>query len=87
MRLLRVGPPGRERSCVLRAHGRAVGVSRHVDDFAPSFFARGGLDRLRDPMIGVPDRTDHAAAPGTPVPEESIIEGLGRQRQVARRPR
>ncbi len=55
MRLLRVGPRGSERPCVLRADGSAVDVSGHVPDFGPDFFAGGGLDRLRDLLGGDPD--------------------------------
>lgn len=47
MRLLRVGQPGSERPCVLRADGTAVDVSAHVPDFGPAFFADGGVLRLQ----------------------------------------
>ncbi len=55
MRLLRVGPLGSERPCVLRADGSAVDVSAHVPDFGTDFFAQGGLDRLRQVLAGEPD--------------------------------
>lgn len=55
MRLLRVGPQGAERPCVMRSDGSVVDVSAHVPDFGPDFFARGGLERLRELLGGDPD--------------------------------
>ena len=40
MRLLRVGPVGAERPCVLREDGTVVDVSGLVDDFDGAFFDR-----------------------------------------------
>lgn len=47
MRLLRVGPPGAERPCVLRPDGTVLDVSEVVDDYTPAFFADDGPRRLR----------------------------------------
>lgn len=47
MRLLRVGPQGQERPCVLREDGTVVDVSSEVDDYTADFFAGDGLSRLR----------------------------------------
>ncbi len=47
MRLLRVGPPGQERPCVLREDGTVVDVSSEVGDYTADFFAHDGLARLR----------------------------------------
>lgn len=47
MKLVRFGPRGAERPGVLDDEGRVVDVSRSFDDFGPSFFASGGLSRLR----------------------------------------
>jgi 2-keto-4-pentenoate hydratase/2-oxohepta-3-ene-1,7-dioic acid hydratase in catechol pathway len=55
MRLLRVGPAGRERPCVLGENGRAVDVSAHVRDYTADFFAGNGLERLRTLVQSQPD--------------------------------
>ena len=47
MRLLRVGPPGQERPCVLHEDGTVVDVSSEVGDYTADFFAHDGLARLR----------------------------------------
>jgi 2-keto-4-pentenoate hydratase/2-oxohepta-3-ene-1,7-dioic acid hydratase in catechol pathway len=47
VRLLRIGPAGRERPCFLRDDDTVVDVSSVVDDYAGAFFAGGGLERLR----------------------------------------
>lgn len=52
MRLLRIGPAGAERPCILREDGQVLDVSGLVDDFGPDFFADGGVDRLRTAMTG-----------------------------------
>lgn len=52
MRLLRIGPAGAERPCILREDGQALDVSGLVDDFGPTFFADGGVDRLRTAIVG-----------------------------------
>jgi 2-keto-4-pentenoate hydratase/2-oxohepta-3-ene-1,7-dioic acid hydratase in catechol pathway len=46
VRLLRVGPAGRERPCVLREDGRVVNASAHVVDYGAAFFAGDGRERL-----------------------------------------
>lgn len=47
MKLLRFGERGAERPAVRLAEGRVVDVSPLTPDFTPSFFAEGGLERLR----------------------------------------
>ena len=56
MRLLRVGPVGGERPCVLAGDGSALDVSDIVPDFGPAFFADGGLGRLQDALADDGDR-------------------------------
>ena len=48
MKLLRVGPRGRERPCLVAADGRIKDVSAHVRDYDHDFFAAGGLDAVRE---------------------------------------
>jgi 2-keto-4-pentenoate hydratase/2-oxohepta-3-ene-1,7-dioic acid hydratase in catechol pathway len=47
MKLLRLGERGRERPAVLISDDEAIDVSSIVGDFDPSFFAGGGIDRIR----------------------------------------
>lgn len=52
MRLLRVGNPGEERPCVLADDGTVRDVSGRTPDYAPEFFAAGGIRRLADLIDG-----------------------------------
>jgi 2-keto-4-pentenoate hydratase/2-oxohepta-3-ene-1,7-dioic acid hydratase in catechol pathway len=52
VRLLRVGNPGEERPCVLADDGTVRDVSGQTPDYAPEFFAAGGLRRLADLLDG-----------------------------------
>lgn len=47
MRLLRVGPVGRERPALLDGDGRLRGLSAHCDDIDASVLSPAGLSRLR----------------------------------------
>ncbi len=47
MRLLRVGPAGSERPCILDTEGTIRDASSVTDDYDGSFLASGGIDRLR----------------------------------------
>jgi 2-keto-4-pentenoate hydratase/2-oxohepta-3-ene-1,7-dioic acid hydratase in catechol pathway len=47
MRLIRLGPKGRERAHVLTPDNRAVDVADITGDVDASFFARGGLEKVR----------------------------------------
>jgi 2-keto-4-pentenoate hydratase/2-oxohepta-3-ene-1,7-dioic acid hydratase in catechol pathway len=58
--LLRIGEPGAERPAVLDADGTARDVSAIAGDFAPDFFAAGGLARL---AAAVADPAARAALP------------------------
>lgn len=48
MRLMRVGPAGRERPVVLTKNGHHLDARSVTDDFDGAFFAAGGLRRLRE---------------------------------------
>jgi 2-keto-4-pentenoate hydratase/2-oxohepta-3-ene-1,7-dioic acid hydratase in catechol pathway len=50
MKLLRVGPVGEERPAVMTDDGRALDVSAQARDYGETFFADGGIDRLRSLM-------------------------------------
>lgn len=52
MKLLRLGPCGEERPCVLLPDGRTVDVSGVIRDFDPEFFRTGGLQELRSALGG-----------------------------------
>ena len=50
MKLLRVGPVGEERPAVMIDDGRVLEVSAELHDYGGTFFAGGGIDRLRSVM-------------------------------------
>ncbi len=77
MRLLRVGPAGRERPCVLREDGRVVNASPHVVDYGAAFFAGDGRERLRAAVAS--DQltvVDVGAGRGTPRLYEAFPEAF-----------
>src|SRR2546430_13751257 len=61
MKLIRFGPPGRERPGLILSDGRRIDASGVGADYDEAFFASGGLERLARWLA--PDR---AAAPGVP---------------------
>ena len=48
MKLIRFGEPGRERPGVILDDGSRLDVSDFMSDYDEAFFARGGMDALRD---------------------------------------
>ena len=80
MKLLRVGPAGAERPCVLREDGVVLDVSGLVDDFGPAFFADGDIDRLRAAVTSsdLPTVTLEGQRIGAPIarPHKMICIGL-----------
>ena len=62
MKLLRYGPPGRERPAMLDADGQVRDVSAHVADLAGATVSLEALDRLRGidpadlPLVAEPGR-------------------------------
>ncbi len=48
MKLIRFGEPGRERPGVILDDGSRLDVSDFISDYDEAFFARGGMDALRD---------------------------------------
>jgi 2,4-didehydro-3-deoxy-L-rhamnonate hydrolase len=47
MKLLRLGPPGRERPCLLQPDGSILDAGDYVRDYTGAFFANGGMRWLR----------------------------------------
>ncbi|MEU7883639.1 2-hydroxyhepta-2,4-diene-1,7-dioate isomerase, partial [Microbispora bryophytorum] len=50
MKLLRVGPVGAERPCVLGPGGRVLDVSSLTADIDGAFLAGGGVERVRSAL-------------------------------------
>jgi 2,4-didehydro-3-deoxy-L-rhamnonate hydrolase len=48
MRLLRLGPAGSERPVLLDSDGRHFDLTPVIPDIDPTFFASGGIDRVRE---------------------------------------
>jgi 2-keto-4-pentenoate hydratase/2-oxohepta-3-ene-1,7-dioic acid hydratase in catechol pathway len=80
VRLLRVGPVGQERPCVLREDDTVVDVSQLVDDFDGAFLASGGIDRLRGQVEGADlpavDTSDQRIGPCVARPPKVVCIGL-----------
>ena len=80
MRLVRLGPSGLERPHLLLPGDRVIDVSAAVGDFDPAFFARGGLDELRQiEHDGVPDAVpmpDVRVGPPVTRPGKIVCIGL-----------
>jgi 2-keto-4-pentenoate hydratase/2-oxohepta-3-ene-1,7-dioic acid hydratase in catechol pathway len=80
VRLLRVGPVGQERPCVLREDDTVVDVSQLVDDFDGAFLATGGIDRLRGRLDGadlpVVDTEQERIGPCVARPPKVVCIGL-----------
>jgi 2-keto-4-pentenoate hydratase/2-oxohepta-3-ene-1,7-dioic acid hydratase in catechol pathway len=80
MRLIRVGPPGRERPAVRLADGTAADARPVTADYDSAFFAGGGLDELaaalRDGRL--PPLDGPAARLGPPIarPPKIVCVGL-----------
>jgi 2-keto-4-pentenoate hydratase/2-oxohepta-3-ene-1,7-dioic acid hydratase in catechol pathway len=79
VRLIRLGAVGAERSHLLLEDGRVIDVADRVGDFDASFFARGGLNELRELLVT--ERPQAAAMPGirlgAPVARPGKIVGIG----------
>jgi 2-keto-4-pentenoate hydratase/2-oxohepta-3-ene-1,7-dioic acid hydratase in catechol pathway len=75
VRLLRMGPVGQERPCVLREDDTVVDVSQLVDDYDGAFLAAGGIDRLRG-------RLDGADLPVVDIEQERIGPCVARPPKV-----
>jgi 2-keto-4-pentenoate hydratase/2-oxohepta-3-ene-1,7-dioic acid hydratase in catechol pathway len=79
MRLLRVGPAGAERPAVL-IDGAVRDVSGHITDYDATFFADGGLDRLRTIVTNSADSlpaVDAGARIGSPVRRPGKVVCIG----------
>ncbi|QBI21419.1 FAA hydrolase family protein [Egibacter rhizosphaerae] len=81
MKLVRVGPPGRERPGVLGAGGEVLDATSVTADYGPEFFASDGLSRLRervDAVDGLPRMRTDGERVGAPVgrPYEVLCLGL-----------
>ncbi|GAA1512506.1 fumarylacetoacetate hydrolase family protein [Sphaerisporangium rubeum] len=50
MKLMRVGPPGRERPCVMGPDGRVLDLSSLTADIDGAFLEGGGVERVRTAM-------------------------------------
>jgi 2-keto-4-pentenoate hydratase/2-oxohepta-3-ene-1,7-dioic acid hydratase in catechol pathway len=73
MRLLRVGPPGRETPALLDANGQIRDLSGHCNDIGGSVLSPAGLDALR--------KLDPATLPLVPVGER-IGPCVGQSRKI-----
>lgn len=81
MRLLRVGPPGRERPCVMRPDGTVVDVSTLVGDYDAAFLSGGGVGRLRSALedgerLPVVELSAERVGPCVPRPSKVVCIGL-----------
>jgi 2-keto-4-pentenoate hydratase/2-oxohepta-3-ene-1,7-dioic acid hydratase in catechol pathway len=80
VRLLRMGPVGQERPCVLREDDTVVDVSQLVDDYDGAFLAAGGIDRLRGRLDGadlpVVDTEQERIGPCVARPPKVVCIGL-----------
>jgi 2-keto-4-pentenoate hydratase/2-oxohepta-3-ene-1,7-dioic acid hydratase in catechol pathway len=75
MRLLRVGPPDRERPCVLRPDGIIIDVSDTVRDYDGAFFSDGLIEQLRGVDDGV--AVSREARVGAPIVRPSKVVCIG----------
>ncbi|HEU5472311.1 MAG TPA: fumarylacetoacetate hydrolase family protein [Actinophytocola sp.] len=78
MRLLRIGPPGRERPATLAGDGRLLDLSALTEDIDGAFLAGGGIDRARAAVDagGLPE-LDPALRVGPPVARPGKIVCIG----------
>jgi 2-keto-4-pentenoate hydratase/2-oxohepta-3-ene-1,7-dioic acid hydratase in catechol pathway len=81
MRLLRVGPAGQERPCVMREDGTVVDVSTLVDDFDGSFLEGNGVEGLRRDLdagqdLPVVDTDSERVGPCVARPPKVVCIGL-----------
>lgn len=87
MKLVRFGPPGKERPGILDAAGQRRSVARFFRDFDERFFEKNGLERLRDVVAErsdlplVPEKTRWAAPIARP--SKLICIGLNYARHAA----
>ncbi len=88
VRLLRVGPPGRERPAVLDGEGRLFDLSAIGRDFDAAFLADGGLAEVQRLVAagGLPGVDPGRVRIGSPVakPEKIICIGLNYLDSVTR---
>jgi 2-keto-4-pentenoate hydratase/2-oxohepta-3-ene-1,7-dioic acid hydratase in catechol pathway len=75
MRLLRVGPPDRERPCLLRPDGTIIDVSDKVRDYDGAFFSDGLIEQLRGVDNGV--AVSREARVGAPIVRPSKVVCIG----------
>jgi len=52
MKLIRFGEPGREKPGVLLEDGKRLDVSSAVTDYDEAFFGSGGIEKLRNGLMG-----------------------------------
>jgi len=79
MKLMRLGQKGHERPAVWASGTEAIDVSSLTGDFDPSFFAGGGIDRLRTALAsgGLPRVEIGDTRTGAPVATPSKIIAVG----------
>ncbi|AWS43445.1 fumarylacetoacetate hydrolase family protein [Streptosporangium sp. 'caverna'] len=78
MKLLRVGPPGRERPCVMGPDGRVLDLSALTTDIDGAFLAGGGIERVRSALAegGLPEAGPYERV-GAPVARPGKIVCIG----------
>ncbi|MEV7970579.1 fumarylacetoacetate hydrolase family protein [Sphaerisporangium sp. NPDC088356] len=78
MKLLRVGPAGGERPCVLAPDGRVLDLSSITPDIDGEFLAEGGVERVRSALSegGLPEVEPYARV-GAPVARPGKIVCIG----------
>ena len=80
MKLIRFGEPGRERPGVILDDGSRLDVSDFISDYDEAFFARGGMDGLRDWLKTHSSRVSRVPATvrlGPPICRPSKIVCIG----------
>ena len=80
MRLMRLGKRDREKPAVWASENDAIDVSSLVKDFDPSFFADGGMERLRAAIAkgGLPSIKLESVRIGSPVARPGKLMAVGK---------